>query len=193
MAPKIIFHRSWIYDIMLEPLRDKGFKMPSDQVMSSRIRTIEKEWKKYGEKILKEISKVTKLKWHQKTTICYITAGIVPFSDPLTMNARKDPRRAIHVLTHEMIHRLLSESENSQKIQKNWDRLMRRYEKESALTASHIGIHAIHAHVILTLFDRKELKKEKAEDSDNPPYARAWEIVETEGYKNIVTKLTKGL
>ena len=119
--PKLIFRRSWLYDEAL--IRERDFKMPSDTILNAYLRKIEREWKKQGARILKEVARVTKLEWREKEIVIYITAGVYPYSDPMTLN----PRSSIHTLSHELIHRILSEPENREKIKKNWAKLMKKY------------------------------------------------------------------
>jgi hypothetical protein len=192
MVPKIIFQRSWIYDHVLEPLRGVNFKMPSEKDIKQRVTNIERGWKMYGPKLLKEMARITRLSWHQKITTCYLVTGIkMAWSDPLTMNTRKDPRGAIHTLTHEMIHRLFSEEENDKKIDQNWKTFLRKYPKEDILTKNHIFLQAVHEHLLRKFFNEQELKGVVAFDQKNPLYARSWEIVNKEGYQTILAQLTK--
>lgn len=55
--------------------------MPSDKILDAHVRKLEKAWAKYGEKILTEIIRVTKLSWHEKEIVCYVTAGVIPYSE----------------------------------------------------------------------------------------------------------------
>lgn len=184
--PKLIFRRSWLYDQALARKRD--YKMPSYRVLDSHVRKVEKEWSKHGAKILNEIVRVTKLNWQEKEIVCYITAGIIPYSDPLTLNLRSD----IDTLTHELIHRILSEPENWKRIKSSWTKLMKKYKDEPQKTKTHIIVHAIHAAVLKKLFGEKRLKREKKVVLD-PKYIRSWAIVDVDGYGNIVKELTQGL
>ena len=180
MLPKIIFRHSWLYDKSLK--RPAKFKIPNDRVFDTFIQKLERQWKKDGKKILKEIATFTKLKWHQKEIVCYVAIGVIPFSDPLTLNLRNN----IDTLTHELIHRIFSEPENITKIK--WHRLKKLYKGESYVTNNHVVIHAVHTHVLKKLFSEKRLAAEK-KSMHNPNYVRAWKIVEAEGYKNILPKL----
>lgn len=184
--PKLIFRRSWLYDQALA--RKRGYKMPSHEALDAHVRKLEKEWAKYGKKILTEITRITKLSWHEKEVVCYVTAGVIPYSDPLTLNLRSN----IDTVTHELIHRIVSEPENWERVKGNWMTLMRKYKSEPQQTRMHIVIHAIHATILKKLFGEKRLKKEKKTVRD-PKYTRSWAIVDAEGYENIVKELTKGL
>jgi hypothetical protein len=185
--PKLIFRRSWLYDKTL--LRKKNFIKPSEKVLEQHLLKTNREWAKLGTKILTEISRVTKLNWYEKEIVCYLTYGVTPYSDPLTFNIYSD----IDTLTHELIHRILSEPENQKRLNRNREKLMRKYTKESQKTKTHIRIHAIHQVVLKNLFGEKRLSLEKKKFIHYKDYVRAWEIVEKDGSENIINELTRGL
>lgn len=163
--------------------------MPSDKILDAHTRKLKKAWAKYGEKILTEITRVTKLNWHEKEIVCYITAGVIQYSDPLTLNLLSD----IDTIIHELIHRILSEPENWGRIKRNWMILMKNYKGESQKTDTpHIVIHAVSAAIMKKLFGEKRLNREKRAVRD-PKYIRSWEIVDRDGYTNIIKELTRGL
>ena len=53
-------------------------------------------------------------------------------------------------------------------------------------TKNHIFVHALHKEIYLKLFDEKRLKRDIEKCQKHEDYKRAWEIVEKEGYKNII-------
>ena len=190
--PKIIFYHSWVYDRTIQRLSSKKSpKIFSDSYFIKHINKLSKEWKKVEFKILKELSKITKLRWHEKDIKVYITVGMIPFSSPLTLNLKSD----IHTLTHEFIHRILSQLENWPRIEKNWNHLMDKYKKEIPKAGGnlrgHIIVHAIHQHILEKFFDKKTLQK-VVDTVKHPDYLRSWEIVKRDGYKEIIRELTKG-
>ena len=185
-TPKLIFRRSWLYDLALK--RGKDFKMPHANVLDAHVRKLEKSWKKHGQGILKAITQTTKLNWHEREIVCYITAGVIPYSDPLTLNRWSD----IHTITHELIHRILSEPENWKKVQKNWSRIMKRYKHESDKTKGHVVVHAIHGIILEKYFGGTALEKEKKAIRD-PNYVRSWNIAGRDGYQYIVGELARGI
>lgn len=184
---KLIFRRSWLYDQALA--RKKGYKMPSDKILDVHVHKLEKAWAKYGEKILTEIMRVTRLSWYEKEIVCYITTGVIPYSDPLTLNLQSD----VDTLTHELIHRIVSEPENWKRIKGNWMMLMKKYKDETQKAKTHIIINAIHTAILKKLFGEKRLKRRKKAVRDQQYIIRSWEIVDTDGYVNIIKGLTLGL
>lgn len=182
--PKIIFRRSWLYDNALA--RDEGWKeAPPEERMQQSFLRIQNEWREWEEKLLTSISDVIKLPWNEKEIVVYFTWGVYPYSDPVTINAISD----IHVLTHELIHRILSEPENQEKINSNWEALMNSFPNETPKCKTHIVVHAIHHEVMKKYFNdeviNKEMEAVKLED-----YVRSWEIIRKEGADKIVQKLT---
>ena len=191
MAPKIEFRRSYIYDHNLKPLRSKDYVFPSDKILNTQIKKLEKLWAKDGSKILIEIAKVLKLRWTQKNTTCYVTAGVYAFSDPLTISYNKNTNSMLDELTHEMIHRLWSEEKNWKTLTPNWQALQRKYKGISMTTRSHFPLLAVHKHILLKFYGKKRLEAE-INSMIHSDYIKAWDIVNKDGYENIIKQLTKG-
>lgn len=187
--PKIIFRRSWLYDKALRHRR--GFKMPSEEIFRRKISKLERIWEEKGKLILLEISKITKLRWQEKEITCYITAGIAPYSDPLTLTLYRDENDMFDTLTHELIHRIFSEPENWRYVKKNWARIAKKYKRESEIAKSHIVIHAIHMSILKKFFDEKRLAR-VMRFVTNREYIRSWEIVQKEGFRNLISDLIRG-
>jgi hypothetical protein len=162
--------------------------MPDHALLNDQVKKLERVWAKNSQKLLKEIAKATKLSWQEKEIDCYVTDGVRPYSDPLTLNMRSD----LDTIAHELIHRILSEPENWQKIKKNWLRLMKKYEEEPDVVGIHVVVHAVHAQVLYATSGEKRLPAIIQKTRD-PNYIRAWELAEQEGYDAVVTQLTKGL
>ncbi len=96
----------------------------------------------------------------------------------------------VDTLTHELIHRILSELENWKRIRNNWQMLMRHYRQELPVTRTHIVVHAIHELVLLDMYGQRRLMRERRAVK-NSAYKKSWKIVEKRGAKNIVRNLVK--
>lgn len=192
MIPKVIFRYSWIYDqnwrVWIKNYKKNYGKYPSTKEVLSYIKKIDKLWKKEEKIIFRELSKITKIKWNEKIIKCYVVGRCIPFSDPLTISLYKYPDYFIDVLTHELIHRIFATKENFQKSKKAWDYINKKYKKEIWNTRVHIVIHAIHKHIFLKFFGEKRLKREIKIMGKFPEYKRAWDIVQKEGYQNIINE-----
>ena len=193
MIPKIIFHRSWIYDQQWVPLRRKDVEAPTEEQWKERLEQLEKEWPKIAESVLGEMAAVVKLKWHQSETICSITCGIGGFSDPLTISYKHDVNLMIDYLVHELIHRLLSEEENKTKTHINFQAIMARYKEYALKTKGHVIIHAIHKHLYLKFFGGERLQRDIEISEKYPAYRDAWKIVGQEGHEQIISWLINGV
>jgi len=192
--PKIIFKYSWIYDQIWKemPSGKKIKKYPSQRKILNYIKKIEKLWRKVEKKILQELSTVTHLKWGVKSINCYVVGRCKPFSDPLTIPIyEKLPDYFIDVLTHELIHNLFIQPENCKKSKKAWRYFHQKYKKFSRNTRIHIPLHAIHSHIYYKFFNEKRLKRDIKFISFLPDYKKSWQIVQKEGYKNIINEFVK--
>ena len=202
--PKIVFRYSWVYD-QLWGERIQGKKKiknyPSPKILSY-IKRVEKLWKKDEKKILSELSRITGLKWKENEIICYVVDECISFSDPLTMPIYKKhfggyilKDRFIDKLIHEMIHRLFTQEESfkNDKSKKAFAYFRRKYKKENWNTVLHIIVQAIHTHIFLKFYNEERLKREIKIVStfSNPVYKKSWQIVQKEGYQNIIREFRK--
>jgi len=193
MIPKVVFRYSWYYDEKYRELHKlskwKNKKYPSEKQILNYIKIIEKLWKKDGKKILNELSKITRLQWKEKNIICYVVGRCAPFSDPLTLSVyEKYPDYFIDILIHELIHQLFMQNWGDKKSRMTWNYINKKYKNESFKTRIHIPLHAIHMYIFLKFFSETRLKREIKWISFLPDYKKSWEIVQKEGYKNIINE-----
>jgi len=160
--------------------------------MYKYIKKVETMWQRDERKILSELSKITSLKWSDKKIYCYVVKDSIPFSDPLTIPIyKKYPDYFIDVLIHELIHRLFTESMNLNKSKKAWNYIFKKYKKQPYNTKIHIPLHAIHAYIFLKFYNKRRLKREIDWISYLSDYKKSWQIVQKEGYKNIIREFVK--
>ena len=195
-TPKIIFSYSWIYDSnwrkWITLYRNKKGKYPDSKETLSYIKKISSLWDSYNKKILSELSKIARLKWKKKMIKCYVVGKCVPFSDPLTLPIYQgEEDYFIDVLIHELIHQLFTQEGNIERSKKAWEYIDKNYEKESHTTRIHVPLHAIHSHIYNKFFNKKRLNRDIKRISFLPDYRRSWEIVQKEGYKNILNEFTR--
>lgn len=196
--PKIIFSYSWIYDNnwrkWITLYKNKKGKYPDSKETLSYIKKVSSLWGRYDKKILSELSKITGLKWKKKMIKCYVVGKCVPFSDPLTLPVYQgEENYFIDVLTHELIHQLFTQEGNLEKSKEAWKYMDERYKEETHTTRIHIPLHAIHSHIYMMFFDKKRLNRDIKYISFLPDYKRSWEIVQREGYKNIINEFRRGI
>ncbi len=196
MIPKIIFKYSWIYDQnwkeWIKIYKRKTGRYPSTNQILNYIKKVEKLWRKDEKKILKELSKISKLKWKSKFIYCYVVGRCIPFSEPLTLPVYDGhPNYFIDTLIHELIHQLFNQNENMKRSEDAWKYINRKYKKEAHTTRIHIPLDAIHSHIYLKFFGEKRLKRDINLVSFLSDYKKSWEIVQKDGYQKIIQEFTK--
>jgi len=184
MVPKIEFRYSWIYDQFCKS-EAKTKNYPTSAKIEKYMRTVEPLWRKEEKKILTEMSRVTGITWEEKNIICYFVGEHIPFSDPLTIPATRKKERFVDILTHEMIHILFRQNKANDKVIA-W--ISKTYPEEADRTKLHVPIHAIHKHILLKFFGQKRLDAEIKSLKHLKDYRRSWEIVQEEGYENIIKR-----
>jgi len=202
MIPKIEFRYSWVYDANWKKWI-KTYDVPklnrskdlSYKVIEKYIAKVEKLWRKDEVKVLTELSKISVLKWKTKHIICYVVNEAIPFSDPLTVSVYLDsPDFFVDVLVHELIHQLYLQPGNLRSAKKLWAHINKKYANVSYATRIHIPLHAMHEHIYRKFFNEKRLKRDiRFASKFLPAYKQAWQIVEKEGYKNIIAEFKQYL
>ena len=194
MIPKIKFRHSKIYDDQYrnskhiqEILKKEKKDYPSPKEIINYIGEVKKIWKKQSKKILKEIQKVSGLKWNENQIICYVIGRGKSFSDPLTVRAWLDDKeKFINTLTHELIHNLQVQNRKSYL---KWDEYAKnKYKKEPEVTKDHILLLSIHWKILEKIFGKDELEREIKSYDKMPDYKKAWKIVRKEGAEKIIEK-----
>jgi hypothetical protein len=197
MIPKIEFKYSWIYDQnwkeWIKVYKNRRIKRNlSINYILNYIKAIEKLWKKEEKRVLQELSKVSGLKWKSKSIYCYVVDNCIPFSDPLTLPVYDKKDYFIDTLIHELIHELFTQKGNIEKSKMAWNYIQhKKYNKESHTTQIHIPLHAIHSHIYLKFFGKERLNRDIKEIKFLPAYRRSWEIVQRDGYENIIKEFRK--
>jgi hypothetical protein len=105
------------------------------------------------------------------------------------MYAKLPMSQVVDVVTHELIHRLVSFGKYPEK---RWGAGMRwlkkLYPKETSNTYSHVPVHAIHGTLYLKLFSKFRMERDRDSLKHLKDYRRAWEIVDELGAKKVIKK-----
>jgi hypothetical protein len=104
-----------------------------------------------------------------------------------------EPDKFIDVLTHELLHRLLTDNTTisyDTNLRRTWSELFGRDHKPATLV--HIPVHAVHKAIYLDVL--KEPSRFERDFAGNKkheavPYIEAWAYVEENGYKEIIEQL----
>jgi len=184
LIPKVIFKYSRVYDeIWKNKFSADGY--PSSKRILSYIKRTERLWRKDEKKVLVELSKISGLDWKSTSISCYVVGRCVPFSDPMTLPIYKDINRFIDILIHELIHNIFIQKGKPERLKKAWLYLKKKYRGETRKTITHIPLNAILGHIFLKFYGKARLLKE-IKSMVSPEYKRAWDIVQKEGYKEII-------
>jgi len=192
IVPKIVFDVSWIYYRIWKNLYQGfsfGAQYPEYEEIAECGRKMEEYWNQKKRGILKEIAFITGLKWTREIIPCFVI-GPYPgaFSHPLTISSDTyaiSPKHFLGILIHELIHNIFIDNVALSK-DRRWVMayLDEKYGEEASYDLKiHILVHAIHAHIHSRFID-KDLKTLFI--SRNPDYQKSWEIIQEEGYENII-------
>lgn len=194
--PKIIFKYSWIYDKnwkkWIKIYRKENQKYPSAKQIQNYIKKVENLWSTDEKKILTALQNITSLKWKSKYIQCYIVGRCIPFSDPLTLSVYdKKPDRFIDTLIHELIHQLFTQNGNFEQSKEAWNYIRRKYKDESHRVKTHIPLFAIYSYLYMNFYGEKRLRMSVKPIISMVNYKKAWDIVQKEGYQNIIKQFKK--
>lgn len=194
VVPRVYFLYSWVYDDEHRKFYNNYIKQyPSKKKTENYIKEIEKIWRGMENKIFKDISRIAGLKWKWKNIVCYVVGYGSPISDPLTLPIyQNDGKLFIETLTHELIHQLLLQNSGLEKYDRTWNHI---YKKESDNVKIEVVVFAIQSHIYLKFFGEKRLKKDiqMCKNWKLKDHIRAWEIVQRDGYENIVNEFRNAM
>jgi hypothetical protein len=164
-----------------------GKKLSTPDEIKERVKKYRESWKPREKQILQGIQESLQLQFLPYP----ITVHVVPFpnsiSTPLIISSGTGTDYFIDILTHELIHQLFSDNES--KVE--WYRIPTEMypEEKNGAVRIHIIVHAAHKHIYLNvLSEPKRLERDLEKSQKSPIYKKAWEIVERDGYKEIIEK-----
>ena len=170
-VPEIRFHNAWLltdafvtYTKQIEKFKDRP--VPSWEGIQERIDKNSEIWRKGEKEIVTAMQKIVGLNFYQNIIDVYIVYGWKSaFSSPMVLSMRYEGEEFIDVLTHELLHRLITDNIQKKKY-KEW--LSETYpEVTDKSTLNHIAIHAIHKEIYLNVLkrpDRLEFDLKKCEN-----------------------------
>ncbi|MBU4536465.1 hypothetical protein KJ603_00290 [Patescibacteria group bacterium] len=169
---------------------------PTEEEVLRKTRELKEEWKKYEKEILTAICEITDLGFKKNVIDAHIVSGSPrDMSSPLIISAHNPTNSFVNTMTHELIHKLFTDNARGIDRGKVYPNIFKdMFPNEKATTQSHIVVHAILKYVYLdVLKDKKRLEKDrnKSKNHSTNEYNRAWEIVEEQGYLNLIEKLKR--
>lgn len=194
-APTIRFKYGWLIageaSSTLNDVMGDGTPLRSYDEYEAVAKKYQDWWSPVGDQILQNLQNILKINFSQSEIDVYVVPWFNAISDPLILGpAFRTQDELINTLTHELIHRLLTENNVTDfdySYIPAWKRLFGDHEFN---TLVHIPVHA----VMKTLYtkhlgrpDLVELDKQLVKDND--PYVDAWSYVDRHGDSTVLHKL----
>ncbi len=164
---------------------------PSPEEMENIVLNRRKLWHVQEDDIIAGMQEITGLDFYANLIDVYLVYGYrTGFSDPLVLSIRYENEHFIDTLTHELIHRILTDNtlriNGSLWVRKNFPQI------EDRVATNHILVHAVHKAIYLDILkspERLQIDIDRCQKS--PGYKQAWDMVEKEGYENIISNFKK--
>lgn len=159
--------------------------------VEEKITLFESVWKKVEEKILFAMCDILELSFYPKIVDVYVSGTFKKaFSTPLVISSKYTPELFVDVLTHELLHVLLTDNNKKVDVRKAWNEMFP--ESIDRTSRNHVLVHAVHKEIYLNTmnapeklaFDIEKCKKFKG-------YEDAWNIVEKRGHMEIINEFKK--
>ncbi len=185
---KVNFVYSAIYDNLLAEMSKKNFSGFQAKEMHLYREEIAASWKKEENKIIKEIEKVSGLKFRESRN-CFLVKNMkyAAISNPMTLKKQDKLIRAKTILVHELVHCLLED--NKEKILEMIEKI---YPQESFEFRLHIPILLITRKVIEKFYGREILKEVIEDEMKRYLLNEAWPEVNSI-YPNFKSNIIKFL
>jgi len=188
--PKIKFRYSWIYSANWEKwsgvydFKTKNHYSDDDLILYTE--KAEQEWIKFGEVVPKKLMEITGFMWNEREIICYIVNQCIAFSDPLTISPKKDIDMFVNILIHELIHRIFTQDDNRERMQKIIEKAKIKYHEEFRKTIVHVLLFAVFERLMKDLNQLQRIEADIKFNENNAEYKKSWDIVLSEGGDKII-------
>jgi len=166
---KVNFFYSEPYDRMLTDMLGNSFPNEQPMIIKKYQKNLESCWKKEEDKIIKEIEKISNLKFKSNVD-CYIVNDMFydAISNPFTIRIEKDLGRIKSILIHELIHILFVQ--NSQKLIK----LIEEVPEKQHSYKVHFPLLLIHRKVLENLYGKSYFQKQLKYDNELTELKPLW-------------------
>ena len=166
---KVNFFYSEPYDRMLTDMLGNSFPNEQPMIIKKYQKNLESYWKKEEDKIIKEIEKISNLKFKSNVD-CYIVNDMFydAISNPFTIRIEKDFGRMKSILIHELIHILFVQ--NSQKLIK----LIEEVPEKQHSYKVHFPLLLIHRKVLENLYGKSYFQKQLKYDNELTELKPLW-------------------
>ncbi|MEO7617257.1 MAG: hypothetical protein ABIS59_00270 [Candidatus Saccharibacteria bacterium] len=173
-----------ISPILLKHYRGPEAELSSDEFYRELAAKYEEAWRVYEPRIIEGLISVLNVHFFLPVIDATLAPMVSCFSTPLTLNYKYEPDQFIDLLTHELIHILISDNQEgivfSRAVKAQWSDV-------EMLVIWHIMVHALLKYVYLDILDQpSRLQRDVDAHTEAPAYKLAWEIVEDFGYREII-------
>lgn len=166
--------------------KNKSKSYPSEETVLVKIKEYKQNWLKTEQKILTEICKILGLRFNQNIIDVYVVGPSPSFSDPMLISGELHADIFVDVLTHELIHRILTQNNKKIDVEKIWNKM---FPKRDLITRNHILVHAVHKHIYLdTLKEPARMKRDIEKCAQKPAYKESWDFVNEKGNLKIINE-----
>lgn len=143
------------------------------------------EWQKYESVILTGITDLLGLHFSEREITVYVIGFGRAHSDPLVVPSNISSADVVGLITHEVLHRLLTHNHEGFFEDVISPKL---FPEETSSAALHIVIHAIMEYVYRDIIGNEDSMQRDINRSTQD-YRRAWDVVSEFGYKNVIEKI----
>lgn len=193
--PKIRIKYGWLLtenaSTGLNELWGEGESLLSPEEYIEIAKDYEIAWRPYEEPVLRGMCDLLELEFRQDIIDVYIAPWFRAFSDPVVVGVMYQPNRFIEVLSHELIHRLLTDNRQSDyktEYVYRWENLFGNEYSPGMIV--HIPVHAVYQGIFDDIIGEPQ---RVVDDIDfvkqDDDYRKAWEYVREHGHKNIINQL----
>ena len=196
--PQIRIRAAWLLQESISRLTDEP--RPPESVsrdwIAESVVEYQKAWRQQEAKIMLGMTEILGLSFRQNIIDIYIASGLGTFSDPMVISPRLEPDRFVDTLTHELLHRLLTDNTTiSGRVQllPEWRKLFD-VQDRTRLMVVHIPVHAVHKAIYLDVLKapkRLERDIDWSKRHETSDYIDAWDHVDQHGYQAIIDQLRR--
>ena len=197
--PEVRIKTGWLLrekaSVHLHELFDPKAHLATIAEINEIVDDYKKAWAPWENNIMQAMCDITGLQFRQNIIDVYVAPWFFAFSDPMVLGVTLNDEKLVRVLTHEILHRILTDN-TAVPYEHNligaWQKL---YGKNHSITTLvHIPLHAVHTAIAIDYLDdpsivETDYKMNLDHGGPEDDYVKSWDYVNKHGYKEIIEKL----
>lgn len=196
ILPVIRIQDAWLLRENVSPhlhdLPGAGRELPDNRWMAQRVAEYRSAWHPIEKPVLRGMTEALGLSFRQNAIDVYVAPNFNVIGNPLIIGTTQDPDIFTDILTHELIHRLLTDNTTlpfEMRLRPEWERL---FGKRPYAELVHIPVNAVHTALYLDVLEAPQLLarnidlNRRHKDAD---LIRAWEYVTRHDYMKIIKQV----